>query len=202
MRADFQLTICRVQGRLRGWHGPPHGGFSADKSKTITGRLWGYVRDDRPFDGNDPPSIKRALRFEPAGPILEAGCFAHGGHHGGALYGFELWRLRGALDLRRQPGVRSGEPRAGRSWWRREREAAFGMGKLNASRELGGLSPALTGRSLTDPATVRAVRDDAATTAIHNFAAKNALRALGAGYFGQGQAGESAFAAFTQRMIQ
>lgn len=26
------------------------------KGKTITGRLWDYVRDDRPFGGNDPPS--------------------------------------------------------------------------------------------------------------------------------------------------
>ena len=80
--------------------------------------------------------------------------------------------------------------------------AAFGMGKLDAARELGSLSPALTGRSLTDPATMRAVRDNATTTAIHNFAEKDALRALGTGYFGQGQAGESAFAAFAQRMVQ
>jgi transposase len=27
------------------------------KGKTITGRLWNYVRDDRPFGGNDPPSV-------------------------------------------------------------------------------------------------------------------------------------------------
>lgn len=27
------------------------------KGKTITGRLWYYVRDDRPFGGNDPPSV-------------------------------------------------------------------------------------------------------------------------------------------------
>jgi hypothetical protein len=27
------------------------------KGKTITGRLWDYVRDDRPFGGNDPPSV-------------------------------------------------------------------------------------------------------------------------------------------------
>lgn len=26
------------------------------KSKTVTGRLWTYVRDDRPFGGNDPPA--------------------------------------------------------------------------------------------------------------------------------------------------
>lgn len=27
------------------------------KGKTITGRLWNYVRNDRPFGGNDPPSV-------------------------------------------------------------------------------------------------------------------------------------------------
>jgi hypothetical protein len=29
-QADFELTVCRVQGRLRGRHGPPRGGSSAD----------------------------------------------------------------------------------------------------------------------------------------------------------------------------
>ncbi|WP_298673195.1 conjugal transfer protein TraG N-terminal domain-containing protein [uncultured Sphingomonas sp.] len=80
--------------------------------------------------------------------------------------------------------------------------AAFGLGGLDAARELGGLSPALSGRSLSDPATIRAVRDNAATTAIHSFAEKDALRALGHDYFGEGQTGERAFAAFAQRMVQ
>jgi len=80
--------------------------------------------------------------------------------------------------------------------------AATALGGLDAARELGGLSPALTGRSLSDPATVRAVRDNAATSAIHNFAEKDALRALGTGYFGEGQSGERAFAAFAQKMVQ
>jgi len=26
------------------------------KNKTVTGRLWTYVRDDRPFGGSDPPA--------------------------------------------------------------------------------------------------------------------------------------------------
>ena len=80
--------------------------------------------------------------------------------------------------------------------------AAAGVGGLDAARELGGLSPALTGRSLSDPATIRAVRANAATSAIHNYAEKDALRALGHGYFGEGQTGERAFAAFAQRMAQ
>jgi hypothetical protein len=27
------------------------------KGKTDTGRLWDYVRDDRPFGGSDPPAV-------------------------------------------------------------------------------------------------------------------------------------------------
>ncbi len=27
------------------------------KGKTDTGRLWDYVRDDRPFGGTDPPAV-------------------------------------------------------------------------------------------------------------------------------------------------
>lgn len=80
--------------------------------------------------------------------------------------------------------------------------AAAGLGGLDAARELGGLSPAMTGRSLTDSATIRAVRDNAATSAIHNFAEKDALRSLGTSYFGEGQSGERAFAAFSQNMVQ
>src|SRR3546814_10829826 len=55
--------------------------------------------------------------------------------------------------------------------------AAFGMGKLDAAREPGGLAPAFTGRNLIDPATMRAVRENATTTAIHNFAEKEIGRA-------------------------
>ena len=79
---------------------------------------------------------------------------------------------------------------------------AFGMGAIDASRELGGIAPALSGRSLADPAAARAVRANATTAAIHNFAEKDALRSLGTGYFGAGQSGEKAFAAFAQNMVQ
>jgi conjugal transfer mating pair stabilization protein TraG len=79
---------------------------------------------------------------------------------------------------------------------------AFGMGAIDASRELGGIAPALGSRSLADPAAARAVRANATTAAIHNFAEKDALRSLGTGYFGAGQSGEKAFAAFAQNMVQ
>ncbi|KAJ8137473.1 hypothetical protein OY671_009314, partial [Metschnikowia pulcherrima] len=80
--------------------------------------------------------------------------------------------------------------------------AAMGLGGLDAARESGGSSPAMIGRSSTDPATVRAVREHAATSAIHNFAEKDASRSLGTNYFGEGQSGERAFAAFAQKMVQ
>lgn len=79
---------------------------------------------------------------------------------------------------------------------------AFGMGGLDAQRELGSLSPALAGRDINDPAVARAVRANATTSAIHNFAEQDALRSLGTSYFGAGQAGEKAFAAFAQSMVQ
>ncbi|HCW60512.1 MAG TPA: conjugal transfer protein TraG, partial [Sphingobium sp.] len=70
------------------------------------------------------------------------------------------------------------------------------------AREMGGLAPALDGRDLGDPATISAVRAAAATGAIHNFAEKDALRTLGNRYFGAGEAGEKAFGAFTQGLVQ
>ncbi|MDR6709275.1 conjugal transfer mating pair stabilization protein TraG [Novosphingobium sp. 1748] len=80
--------------------------------------------------------------------------------------------------------------------------AASGLGRADAARELGGLSPALVGRDLNDPATARAIRANAATSAIHNFAQGDALRKLGTDYFGEGQGGERTFAAFAQNMVQ
>lgn len=79
---------------------------------------------------------------------------------------------------------------------------AMALGGIDAARELGGLAPALTGKDLSDPATASAVRAAAATGAIHSFAEKDALRNLGTGYFGAGEAGEKAFAGFTQNLVQ
>jgi conjugal transfer mating pair stabilization protein TraG len=79
---------------------------------------------------------------------------------------------------------------------------AFGMGGIDAARELGNLAPALVGGDLSNPNVQRAVRANAATAAIHQFAEKDALRSLGHRYFGQGQAGERAFASFAQNMVQ
>jgi conjugal transfer mating pair stabilization protein TraG len=81
-------------------------------------------------------------------------------------------------------------------------QAAFGMGGIDAARELGSLGAAMVGKDLSDPATVRAVRANATTRAVHDFAEKDALRSLGTTYFGAGQTGERAFAAFNQNMVQ
>ncbi len=67
---------------------------------------------------------------------------------------------------------------------------------------MGSLAPALGGRDLADPQVARAVQANAATTAIQQFAEKDALRKLGTTYFGQGEQGEKAFAAFAQNLVQ
>ena len=80
--------------------------------------------------------------------------------------------------------------------------SAFGMGGLDAARELGSLAPALVKGDLSSPAAQKAVRANATTAAIHQFAEKDALRSVGTTYFGEGQSGERAFAAFSQNMVQ
>ncbi|QJU59271.1 conjugal transfer protein TraG [Sphingomonas sp. AP4-R1] len=79
---------------------------------------------------------------------------------------------------------------------------AFGMGGIDAARELGGLAPALTNGDLSHPATRDAIRANATTSALHQFAEKDALRSLGTRYFGNGPSGERAFASFSQNLIQ
>ncbi len=79
---------------------------------------------------------------------------------------------------------------------------AFALGGIEGARQMGSLSPALNGRDLGDPQVARAVQANAATSAIHQFAEKDALRSLGNTYFGQGETGEKAFAAFSQNLVQ
>lgn len=79
---------------------------------------------------------------------------------------------------------------------------AFALGGIEGARQLGSLSPALGGRDLADPQVARAVQANAATGAIHQFAEKDALRQLGTSYFGSGETGEKAFAAFSQNLVQ
>jgi conjugal transfer mating pair stabilization protein TraG len=79
---------------------------------------------------------------------------------------------------------------------------AFALGGVDGARQMGALAPALGGRDLADPAVARAVQANAATGAIHQFAEQDALRHLGTTYFGGGQAGEKAFAAFAQNLVQ
>lgn len=79
---------------------------------------------------------------------------------------------------------------------------AFALGSIEGARQTGALAPALKGRDLADPQVAREVQANAATTAIHQFAEKDALRKLGISYFGEGQQGERAFAAFAQNLTQ
>ena len=79
---------------------------------------------------------------------------------------------------------------------------AMALGGIEGSRALGSLAPALAGRDLADPDVARAVQANAATGAIQQFAQTDALRSLGTTYFGQGEAGERAFASFAQNLVQ
>ncbi len=79
---------------------------------------------------------------------------------------------------------------------------AFALGGIEGARQMGSLAPALNGRDLGDPQVARAVQANAATSAIHQFAEKDALRRLGTNYFGGGEAGEKAFGAFAQNLVQ
>lgn len=81
-------------------------------------------------------------------------------------------------------------------------QAALSLGGLDGERTLGSIAPALAKGSLGSPETARAVRANATTAAIHQFAERDALRDLGTRYFGEGQKGEQAFAAFAQTMVQ
>ncbi|WP_342250354.1 conjugal transfer protein TraG N-terminal domain-containing protein [Sphingomonas sp. OTU376] len=81
-------------------------------------------------------------------------------------------------------------------------DTAFALGGIEGARQLGGLAPALGGRDLADPRVARDVQASAATGAIHQFAERDAVRALGTTYFGSGESGEKAFAAFSQNLVQ
>jgi conjugal transfer mating pair stabilization protein TraG len=79
---------------------------------------------------------------------------------------------------------------------------AFALGDIEGARQVGSLAPALGGRDLADPQVARTVQTNAATGAIHQFAERDALRGLGTSYFGSGETGEKAFAAFSQNLVQ
>ncbi|MEJ7933985.1 conjugal transfer protein TraG N-terminal domain-containing protein [Sphingobium sp. AN558] len=81
-------------------------------------------------------------------------------------------------------------------------QAGLSLGALDGERSLGAVAPALAAGPLGSPQAAKAVRANATTAAIHQFAEKAALRSLGTRYFGEGQRGEQAFAAFAQTMVQ
>jgi conjugal transfer mating pair stabilization protein TraG len=81
-------------------------------------------------------------------------------------------------------------------------QAGLSLGALDGERALGAIAPALGTGPLGTPQAAKAVRANATTAAIHQFAEKDALRGLGTRYFGEGQRGEQAFAAFAQTMVQ
>ena len=107
MRRELHVRICESGGvRFPSATRPPVPVLSPGKGRTRTGRLWAYVRDDRPCGGTDPPAVvyhyspdRKAERprehlrsftgilqadaysgFTPLyanGKIIEAACWAH-----------------------------------------------------------------------------------------------------------------------------
>jgi transposase len=70
------------------------------KGKTITARLWTYVRDDRPFGGADPPAAFYAFSRDRAGIQPER----HLAHYGGILQADAYAGFGDLYDGKRKPG--------------------------------------------------------------------------------------------------
>ena len=71
------------------------------KGKTRTGRLWTYVRDDRPFAGPDPPAAAFFYSPDRGGEHPEQHLAGYAGHNAGR----RLCRLQPALRGRPQAGA-------------------------------------------------------------------------------------------------
>ena len=65
------IDLDRYSGRAWTEHGLSRVPVLA-KLKTVTGRIWTYVRDDRPFGGKDPPAAASITRAVVPGSIRKA----------------------------------------------------------------------------------------------------------------------------------
>lgn len=74
------------------------------KGKTSTGRIWGYVRDDKPFGGQAPPGAVFYYSRDRAGEHPQA----HLASYSGIFQARRLWRLWQALRGRPQCGSNPG----------------------------------------------------------------------------------------------
>ena len=70
------------------------------KGKTDTGRCWVYVRDDRPFGGQDPPAAMFYYSRDRAGEHAQA----HLANYAGIFQADALWRIQQAVRARPQAG--------------------------------------------------------------------------------------------------
>ena len=95
------------------------------KGKTITGRLWTYVRDDRPFGGPAPPAAIFYYSRDRGGEHPQP---ASGGLCGDPAGGC-LWRIQRPLLPGRKPG-----PITEAACWAHGRRKFFELAELRARR--------------------------------------------------------------------
>ena len=82
------------------------------KGKTITARLWTYVRDDRPFGGSDLPAALFFFSQDRSGEHPER----HLGHHNGILQAYSTKRPHQGRSMKgRTPIVAFGDGLPGRA---------------------------------------------------------------------------------------
>ena len=105
------------------------------KGKTVTGRCWVYVRDDRPFGGRAPPAAMFYYSRDRGGEHVEA----HLARWSGAAAGRRLLRLQPAVCGRSHPG-----PILEAACWAHARRPFFALADIEASarRKAEGKAPA------------------------------------------------------------
>jgi transposase len=91
------------------------------KLKTITGRLWVYVRDDRPFGGKDPPAAFFEYSRSRAGEYPQS----HLAHYVGIMQADAFAGYDALYDARRRPG-----PIIEAACWSHGRRKFFDLAKL------------------------------------------------------------------------
>jgi transposase len=91
------------------------------KLKTITGRLWVYVRDDRPFGGTDPPAAFFEYSRSRAGDYPQA----HLASYAGVMKADAYAGFNSLYEASRQP-----KPILEAACWSHSRRKFFDLAKL------------------------------------------------------------------------
>jgi transposase len=91
------------------------------KLKTITGRIWAYVRDDRPFGGKEPPAVFFEYSRTRAGEYPQA----HLANYVGIMQADAFGGFNALYESRRRPG-----PIIEAACWSHSRRKFFDLAKL------------------------------------------------------------------------